>query len=328
MAEVKGELVEQEDQPLELASSVDLNQSSFDAIVKFSEQTEKIEKALDKVRGFFMRRAFSGDFVSHNGKTVNVSGPGAERILSSLGLMGVGWSLTDWSKHKDEGSDKNGDWYVHWYDAEAKIGNMNLGRIEGRAGSRDKLFGYKNHAWKDLADVKEPDIQMAARRCVYKELVKVGLGMRNIPIADAIKMGLDKEKISLIEFGKEGETKQEAAESGTPLTIADLKSFTKKDEMDGDKVKKKGYTRYDIIDDKGGKYSTFDKEVAKAAKALKEAGKKVVIAYTVGKYGNDIKELKEAPAAAQAAEKKAEPDMSGGGLGQPSGYVPGEDAQG
>ena len=56
---------------------------------------EKIEKALDKVRGFFMRRAFSGDFVSHNGKTVNVSGPGAERILSSLGLMGVGWSLTD-----------------------------------------------------------------------------------------------------------------------------------------------------------------------------------------------------------------------------------------
>lgn len=306
-------LPETEDRALEVVSDMDLNQSAFNAIVKFSEQTEKIEKALDKVRGFFMRRAYSGDFVTHNGKTVNASGPGSERILSSLGLMGVGWSLTDWQKQKDEGNDKNGDWYAWWYSAEAQIGNMKLGRIEGRAGSRDKLFGYKDHAWKDLADVKEPDIRMAARRCVYKELVKIGLGMRNIPIEDAVKMGLDKGKIAKVEFGKEGETAQTAAPAGTPLTITEVKPFN-----GTNKTTKKPYTRYDIIDDKGAKYSTFDDKVAALAKTLKENGRKALISYEVGKYGNDIKSLTEAP-----EEKKPEPNMAGEGLET---YTAGEDA--
>lgn len=313
-------LPETEDRALEVASEMDLNQSAFNAIVKFSEQTEKIEKALDKVRGFFMRRAYSGDFVTHNGKTVNVSGPGSERILSSLGLMGVGWSLTDWQKQKDEGSDKNGDWYAWWYSAEAQIGNMKLGRIEGRAGSRDKLFGFKDHAWKDLADVKEPDIRMAARRCVYKELVRIGLGMRNIPIADAEKMGLDKNKIARVEFGKEGETAQTAAPSGTPLTISDVRVFSAKEKLDDSgKVIKKAYTRYDVIDEKGGKYSTFDKKVAELAKSLKESGKKAVISYAVGKYGNDIEELRVADDSDyKTPGEKGKPEMKSDGMGDPA----------
>lgn len=269
---------------LEVVGTTDLNQSAFDAIVKFSEQTEKIGKALDKVRTFFFARAYSGDFVSHNGKTVNVSGPGAERILSSLGLMGVSWELTNWEKHKDEGRDNNGDWYTHWYSAEAKIGNMRPGRLEGRAGSRDKLFGYKAGKWKDLSDVKEPDIQMAARRCVYKELVRVGLGLRNIPIEAAIAMGLDKSKIATIEFGNEGETKVDAAPVGTPVTIKDVKAF-----KGVSKTTNKPYVRYTVEDDKGAKYSTLDEKTAEKARAL--IGKKAKLAYDVGKFGNDLKGL-------------------------------------
>lgn len=280
LAEIPDEVVE--------APNLDLNQSSFDAIVKFSEQTAKIGKALDETRTFFFKRAFSGDFVSHNGKTVNVSGPGAERILSALGLMGVSWSLTNWEKHKDEGDDANGKWYTHWYSAEGQIGNMRPGRLEGRAGSRDKLFGFKGGKWKDLSDVKEPDIQMAARRCVYKELVRLGLGLRNIPIADAVAMGLDEKKIAKIEFGSEGETKVDASPVGTIVTIKEVKAFAKKDETDKEgKVTKKGWTRYDVIDDKGAKYSTFSESLAEKARG--SIGKKCKVAWEQGSKGVEFK---------------------------------------
>ena len=289
---------------IEVVGNHDLNQSAFDAVVKFSEQTEKIGKALDRVRTFFFQRAFSGDFVSHNGKTVNVSGPGAERILSSLGLMGVSWSLTEWEKHKDEGNDNKGGWFTHWYSAEGQIGGMRPGRLEGRAGSRDKLFGYKNGKWKDLSDVKEPDIQMAARRCVYKELVRVGLGMRNIPIEEAVKMGLDPKKIAKIEFGKEGETAAAAAPR-TPVEIKEVKAFSKKPEVDKDgKMVKKGYTRYTVIDSAGSEYNTFSESIAKIAKGL--VGKKAMIDYEVSKYGNDIKEVSPAIAETETQEHTAE----------------------
>ena len=43
----------------------------------------------------------------------------------------------------------------------------------GRAGSRDKFFGYAHGAYKDLGDVKESDIRMAARRGVIKEGIKM-----------------------------------------------------------------------------------------------------------------------------------------------------------
>ncbi len=257
------------------AANLDLNQSSFDAIVKFSEQTERIGKALDNTRSFFFKRAFSGDFVSHNSKTV--SGPGAERILSALGLMGVSWSLTNWEKHKDEGEDANGKWYTHWYSAEAQLGNMRPGRLEGRAGSRDKLFGFKGGKWKDLSDVKEPDIQMAARRCVYKELVRIGLGLRNIPIDDAVAMGLDAKKIAKIEFGSEGNTNTGAAPAaaGTALLIKNVieRKITKKDGSGTSLV-------YVIEDENGTKYETFSESVANAAKDLHTAGKKALFAFS------------------------------------------------
>lgn len=268
-------------------ASLDLNQSAFDAIVKFSEQTVKIGNALDNVRAFFFKRAFSGDFVSHNGKTVNVSGPGAERILSSLGLMGVSWSLTQWEKHKDEGRDNNGDWYTHWYSAEAQIGNMRPGRLEGRAGSRDKLFGFKDSKWKDLSDVKEPDIQMAARRCVYKELVRIGLGLRNIPIADAVAMGLDEKKIAKISFGSEGETKVDAAPVGTPVTIKEVNPF-----KGINKTTKKEYVKYYIVDTAGAKYQTFDEKIAEQARLAMANKNKMLIGYNVTKFGNEIVTLK------------------------------------
>ena len=288
-------------------ANLDLNQNAFDAIVKFSEQTDKIGKALDNVRAFFFKRAFSGDFVSHNGKTVNVSGPGSERILSSLGLMGVSWSLTGWDKHKDEGDDANGKWYTHWYSADGKIGNMNVGRLEGRAGSRDKLFGFKGGKWKDLSDVKEPDIQMAARRCVYKELVRIGLGLRNIPIADAVAMGLDEKKIAKIEFGNEGETKVDAAPVGQIVSIKEVKAFAKKDTgTQGQPDFKKGWTRYDVIDDKGAKYATFSESLAEKARGF--IGKKCKLAWEQGSKGIELKGI---VAAEDGPDKEPEQEPHG-----------------
>ena len=316
----------QDEKIMDVVAQPDLNQSAFNAIVKFAEQTEKIGKALDKTRAFFLSRACQGDFVSHNGKTVNVSGPGSERILSSLGLMGVPWSLTDWQKTKDEGNDKYGDWYVHWYSAEAQIGNMKLGRLEGRAGSRDKFFGFKHGSWKDLADVKESDIRIAAHRGVFKELVKVGLGLRNIPIADAVAMGLVENKITIVGYeGADDQAHREATKAGADggivgiLAGGTLRSGT-------NKTTKKSYTIYSIALDNGAIAETFDQKLYDQAKALK--GKRVTL-YTKPnknpKYAPNLEAIKETPEAAPAAPSEA-PKAEGEGLGEPAGYTPGEDA--
>jgi hypothetical protein len=303
----KAEVMEAPESALEVVGDQNLNQSSYDAIIKFSEQTEKIGKALDSTRKFMLNRACNGDFITHNGKTVNVNGPGSERILSALGLMGVAWSLTDWKKYKDEGHDANGAWFTWWYSAEATLGNMKLGRIEGRASSRDKFFGFKDKKWKDLADVKEPDIQMAARRCVYKELVKIGLGMRNIPIEDAVAMGLQKEKIAKVEFGSEGETKVEAAPAGTSVLLTKVNRF--KGTYKSGKNVGKDYVKYYLTDDKGAKYATFDEKIALSADKWVSFKTPVVIQYEVSKFGNDIKSIAEAPKAEAPAAGDAQDDQ-------------------
>jgi hypothetical protein len=54
---------------------------------------------------------------------------------------------------------------------------------------------------------------------------------------------------------------------------------------------KKDYTLYGIAGEDGAIYKTFDAALADLARTAQEDGVPVKIAYTVGKYGNDIKSL-------------------------------------
>lgn len=280
-------------------NGLELNQAKFDAILRFSEQTEKVGRALDNIRKFALGRALPGDWVQH-GENINPTGPGADRILSALGLMGVEATFTNWRYWKDTGTDKNGEWFVWWYEADVQIGGLRVEKVQGRAGSRDKFFGYKSGAWKDLADVKETDIRIAARRGVIKEAVKLALGLRSIPASSAASLGLNATSIKKVEFGQDGESAQTAAPAGTVVGIKDVKAFKGKNKKTGN-----DYVRYDVIDDKDAKYSTFDEKLAEQGRIAKETGAKVKLDYAVGKFGNELKAIHETATAGDGGE--AEP---------------------
>lgn len=290
MSEKTAEIVEHD---IETLPSIELNQSKLDALIQFSQQTEKIGKALDRIRTFIMGRALPGDWVQHGDK-INVSGPAAERILSSLGLMGVPVNFSEWGYAKDTGSDKNGDWFNWTYWANVEIGGLRLGRIEGRAGSRDIFFGYEYGSWKDLADVKEADVRMAARRGVFKEAIKVSLGLRGIPADQAKALGLDPSKIKKVEYGSKKEGTAVGGAQGDFIDV--LADVTIKRSKKADSDGKGGYTIYSVKFATKGTADTFDEKIATYAKELK--GKSVFArteAPSDPKYAPKLIELGPAP---------------------------------
>lgn len=275
---------------LEVAPSIEINQSKFDAIIQFAQQSQKMGKALDSIRTFVLGRAFPGDWVRFGDK-LELSGPAAERVVSSLAMMGVPVSFTNWKYWKDTGSDKNGEWFTWWYQADLDVSGLHVEAVQGRASSRDKFFGYEHNAFKDLGDVKEADVRMAARRGVIKEGIKMAMGLRAIPADHAQSLGLDPAKIKTVEFSSAGGKKSDAPppeKAGTPLLVKSVNQRnTKKDGS--------GKTVYIIEDEKGVKYDTFSETMAKEAKRLKDAGIKAIFDWEAnGQYAPKLLSLSEA----------------------------------
>lgn len=271
-------------------AGLELNQSKFDAMIRFAEQADKIGRTLDTIRKFVLNRALPGDWVQH-GDNINLSGPGAERVLSALGLMNIEASFTKWTYWKDTGTDKLGDWFVWWYEADVQIGGLRYEKVQGRAGSRDQFFGFAHGAWKDLSDVKETDIRMAARRSVIKDGIKLALGLRSIPAGSAASLGLDVTKIKKVEYKNAGAGKTSGPAPEKAGTALGVKAVTTRNtKKDGT-----GKTVYVIEDDKGAKYDTFSETTAKLAKALKESNTKAIFDWEPnGDYNPKLLSLVEA----------------------------------
>ena len=297
------EAVESEMEVVAQTRTMELNQSKFDAMIKFAEQADKIGRTLDTIRSFVLKRALPGDWVQH-GNNINLSGPGAERVLSALGLMNIESSFTNWKYWKDTGTDKLGDYYVWWYEADVQIGGLRYEKVQGRAGSRDQFFGYAHGAWKDLSDVKETDIRMAARRGVIKDGIKLALGLRSIPVESAGTLGIDVKVIKKVEYGGGGGTSAAAAPSalGTALLVKNVIERT---------INKKDGTKsivFVIEDEKGTKYETFSESIAAAAKDMKTAGKKALFGFTAnGKFAPKLNTITEANDSQPDPEPDQEP---------------------
>lgn len=300
MSDKTTEAVETEIETLPQAR-LELNQSKFDAMLRFAEQADKIGRTLDTIRTFVMKRALPGDWVQH-GDNINLSGPGAERVLSALGLMNIEASFTNWRYWKDTGTDKLGDWFVWWYEADVQIGGLRYEKVQGRAGSRDQFFGYAHNAWKDLSDVKETDIRMAARRGVIKDGIKLALGLRSIPAEAASSLGINVANIKKVEYKSAGAGKAAGPapeKAGTHLKVKSV--ATRNTKKDGT-----GKTVYVIEDEKGVKYDTFSETIAKDAKALKESGKLAVFDWEPnGSYAPKLLSLVE------ANDSKPDPESEG-----------------
>lgn len=307
----KDALPEQTDTSLEvIAPDVELNRDKLNALIEFAERADKLGTALDNIRKFVLKRALPGDWVQH-GDNLNLTGPGAERVLMSLGLTGqIKVSLTGWKYWKDTGTDKNGEWFVWWYEADAEIGGLRIEKVQGRAGSRDKFFGFEHGKWKDLADVKEADIRMAARRGVMKEVVKVALGLRSIPASSAAELGFDTSKIKKVEYGGGGgggskEPQKPAAKPDEPVKIKHVGQRKFKGKDDEEK------TVFVVEDERGAKYETYSESIAKNAKMFQTAGTLVLIDSEPNKnpkFPGKLKGLKEAPQPADPEPVDQQPD--------------------
>jgi hypothetical protein len=276
----------------ELREAVDLAPTpamvdKYDTIIRMAERVETLGLALDKIRKFVLGRSLPGDWVKFGEKDKNgnleLTWPGAMRIANALGI-----SFTNWREPwKETGVDSNGPHYSWWYMCDVTLGGRKIENVEGRAGTRNKFFGYANRAWKEMADGKEDDIKAAARHNCMKEGVRLIMGLSRIPEESATMLGLDPKNIRAVTF----ESAQRATE---PLGMG--KKFTGAiTGVTGREYKPKKFI-YTIAcgDWKGNTFSETYKEIAIKAKGT---DKKFDFSYDTSKFGNDIKEMVEAGAA-------------------------------
>lgn len=282
-----------------------VNEDQFQAIIRLAQHSEELGKAVDKLRRFVLQRALPGDWVrfGSEGKPgyLELSGAGSFRIASVLGI-----SWTNWKSWKEQGTDSKGEWMTHWYQCDVLFGSRKIESVQGRAGSRDKFFGYTSEAgWKELSDVRESDIQVAARRNAMKEGVKVMLGLLHIPEEAANSLGLPSHVVRGHTFGKNqasapaaagsdttksDEPKESGQASGADIqkTTITIKDVTVKSGKTGNTT----WNRFSIISDRDARFTTFDANLAQTAKDAKASGSQIEIEFTTGQYGNEVKNLR------------------------------------
>lgn len=260
---------------LEVATPADLNKDKFDALIELSEKIEGAVAAQVKIRTSVLKIAMPGDFVQFDEK-VELGGPGSERIGALIGM-----SVTNIHDEKEAWEDKHGKAYTWRYIGNIRLGNRTIEKVEGRASSRDKFFGYANGAWKELSDVKESDVRTAARRSLYKEGVKLLLGLRALPANEEFlkSIGLDPTKVKKVKFDGG------SASTGEKITV-----FTKVTAVNQKKTKTDS-TVYVISLESKHTPETFSKTFAEEAKKFLGIGVRVKVVMTPTKYAPKLESI-------------------------------------
>lgn len=177
-----------------------------------AQNIDRFVVAKQKIWRAILRLAKVGDWVvfesadpnspTNKRSSVCLSGAGADRIASSIGI-----SFTNWQERKEQGQDEKGAWYRYWYEADASFGGRTI-RAMGRAGSRDKFFGVAHGQLKELSEIDESNIRVAAYHNCMKEGVKILLGLRNIPKEEFEKAGIQ------LAYARRYEFKQKSSTNG------------------------------------------------------------------------------------------------------------------
>lgn len=111
------------------------------------------------------------------GDKMALGSAGAERIARLFPIQ-----LTDFKcLGKIDFEDEHGKGYRYVYECRGQLNNRVL-YSTGTYSTRDKFLGYANDSWRDLADINENDIRMAAYRRCQGNAIKALLGIRNIPV--------------------------------------------------------------------------------------------------------------------------------------------------
>lgn len=167
------------------------SRQSAEEMLWLAENIESLVTAKKKIMVAMLKMAVPGDWVSFSsdkdpdGGTASLGYDGAMRIAEPAGI-----SFVDRKVKKIIGRDKEGEWYR--YECEVTcIRGTRQARTWGRAGTRDVFFGKADDKWKDLSEVNEGNVKMAAIHGAMKEGVKVLLGIPNFPVKDLINLNVN-----------------------------------------------------------------------------------------------------------------------------------------
>ena len=269
------EVVDKEIETLPEASGVVGGALGIDDQIALSENIGRLVEAQNKIRMALLKLAQQGDWVvfgEEDKQKAELGFAGAMRIGSTLGV-----NFTNWTAEKERDTDEKGAWYRWNFECDATFRGRTV-RVYGRAGSRDKFFGKAHGAFKELHEIDEGNIKMAARRGAMKEGVKVLFGLHHMDPKELEKYGVRLERAQGYSH-KSADAQAEESKSVT-VKVADITM------KDGGTWKK-----YTVKDVEGAAYTTFSESLAKVAKEAKAGDKAVTITYTTGKYGPEIKGL-------------------------------------
>ena len=153
------------------------SRESVEDLYYLADNIEKMISAQNKIRLAVLKLAQPGDWVTfgkEDKEKAEIGFAGALRIGSTLGV-----SFTNWESKKETGRDDIGEWYRWEFECDS-VFRGRIVRVYGRAGSRDKFFGKDKGEFKEIHDIDEGNIKMAARRAAMKEGVKVLFGLHHM----------------------------------------------------------------------------------------------------------------------------------------------------
>lgn len=249
------DLVETENGHQSLTVQEPPTEDGIDSVIAIAGKMDAYAKAMDTITNHIIKRSFPGDWVCHSKETesmddrrANIGSAAAERIASFIGIHERNWT-PGVKVMSDDGKS-----YTWQFEADFGFGKRWI-HATGRASSKDKFFGYAYGNWKELSDVKEDDVRMAAFRNTRKEGVRGLLGLRSIPISKLKELGYDTTKVRYANFtekSKQLDTKDTVVKTETGLaerviTPMEVKPYPWSKPAEAGKPARSGI-RYEVLD--------------------------------------------------------------------------------
>jgi len=264
----------------EAGGLLNTNKANAEDIFWLADNIEKIISSQNKIRIAILKLAQPGDWIVFESKEAGTKKAelgfaGANRIGATLGI-----SYKNWNHEKKVQRDDAGEWYLHEFTCDAVFRNTEI-RVYGRAGSRDKFFGKAHGVVKQIHEIKEDDIKVAAMRAAKKEGVRDLLGLHHLDPDFLTKNG-----VVLSGAGGHSFKGKEATAAGTESVTVSIEKVLVKTGVN--KATGKAWTKYTIVDAEAAGYATFSKTIAEAAKKAQESKAPAKIDFTRDQWGLNI----------------------------------------
>jgi len=175
-------------------------------------QAEKQVDILEKVLQIAIKRTNHFDWVDQMGKPY-LTASGAEKLMPLFGI-----NMANTSYDKKFSKDEKGDYYIYQYKATFSWKGGSLEAI-GACSSRDKFFAWdsREQSYKPLFEVDETNIMKAAYTNMLVNGITRLLGIRNLTWEQLKDYGIDKERVSRVEY-KSNKTTKPKTTNDTILT--------------------------------------------------------------------------------------------------------------